>query len=81
MVLQLEDCIDCLKSLFPEYDIIFLFDHSNGHDCLQPDGLSITKICKNFGGKQPKMRDTQLTRDCFGPFHDNTYLLQTGMLQ
>ena len=32
MVTQLEDCIDCLTVLYPEYDFLFLFDRSCGHD-------------------------------------------------
>ncbi len=32
MVLQLKDCIDCLHVLHPEFDYLFLFDHSCGHD-------------------------------------------------
>jgi hypothetical protein len=56
LVIQMEDCVDSLQTLFPEFDILFLFDHSNGHDRLvQPDGLNLRKIRKNFGGKQPKM--------------------------
>ena len=35
IILQLEDCIDVLNVLFPYFDFIFLFDHSNGHDRLQ----------------------------------------------
>jgi hypothetical protein len=81
MILQLEDIIDVLKCLYPDYEYLFLFDHSNGHDRLQPDGLSITKISKSFGGKQPKMRPSKLTESCFGPFHTPTYLLQPGMYQ
>ena len=44
MCLQFEDVVDVLKELFPHFDFLFLFDHSNGHDMLRPDGLSITKI-------------------------------------
>jgi hypothetical protein len=40
MVIQLEDCIDVLKCLYPQYDILFLFDHSCGHDKQQPNGLN-----------------------------------------
>ena len=44
MILQLEDCVDCLKAINNEkYDYLFLFDHSNGHDRLRPDGLSEKK--------------------------------------
>ena len=32
MVLQLEDCVDVLKCLYPQYDFLLLFDHSCGHD-------------------------------------------------
>ena len=32
MVLQLEDCIDVLRCLYPQYDVLFMFDHSCGHD-------------------------------------------------
>ena len=32
VVLQLEDCIDVLKVLFPLYTFLFRFDHFCGHD-------------------------------------------------
>jgi hypothetical protein len=32
MVLQLEDCVDCVQVLNPEHDILFLLDLSCGHD-------------------------------------------------
>ena len=32
MILQLEDCIDCLTVLHLKYDFFFLFDHSCGND-------------------------------------------------
>jgi hypothetical protein len=50
MVLHMEDCIDCLQILFPGYDFVLLFDHSNEHDRLQPDGLNINRMNKNYGG-------------------------------
>ena len=68
MVLQFEDCIDVLKCLYPDFDFLFLFDHSNGHDRLQPNGLNLNKIQVRHGGKQPKMRDSVLTHDLLGPF-------------
>ena len=60
MVLQLEDCVDVIKVLYPDYDYIFLFDHSCGHDRKRPDGLCVNSIRKNFGGKQAVMRDTAI---------------------
>jgi hypothetical protein len=81
MVLQLEDCVDCVKALFPQYDYLFLFDHSNSHDCTKPDGLSTIRIRKLFGGKQPLMRDSKLTSKCFGPYHSTDHELQPDSIQ
>jgi hypothetical protein len=82
MIIQLEDCMDCLSVLHPSLDFVYLFDHSNGHDRLQPNGLSSTRISKYYGGKQPIMRDSVLTDiKCFGPFHDHTYPLQFNSTQ
>jgi hypothetical protein len=68
MCLQFEDVVDVLKELLsPHFDYLFLFDHSNGHDMLRPDGLSITKIRKGFGGSQ-----TGVMRDSL--IKDHTYL-------
>jgi hypothetical protein len=58
MVLQVEDCIDCLKVLYPEIKFILLLDHSCGHDRQREDGLNVKKMTKSFGGKQGKLRDT-----------------------
>ena len=81
MVLQLEDCIDVLSCLFPSFDFLFLLDHSNGHDRMKPDGLNINRLNVRHGGKQPKMRNSKLTIDNFGPFHTPSYNLQPGMIQ
>ena len=82
MILQLEDVIDILKFEFPDFDFVFLFDHSNGHDRLRPNGLNINKIGIKFGGKQPVMRDSLLNeRKYFGPYHTSAYPLQPGMCQ
>ena len=82
MVLQLEDCVDVLKAINGDkYDYCFLFDHSNGHDRLRPDGLNINKISKYYGGKQASMRDTTILDDNYlGPFnHDKK--LKIGYVQ
>ena len=81
MIIQLEDCIDVLKHLYPSYTFVFLFDHSNGHDRLRPNGLNLNKINVRFGGKQPKMRDSVLTSMSFGPFHKKDSKLQPGDTQ
>ena len=40
MVLQLGDCVDVLKMIFPQHDFLFLFDHSCGHDKQREDRLN-----------------------------------------
>jgi hypothetical protein len=79
MVLQLKDCVDCLKEFYPTFDFIFLFDHSNGHDRMKPDGLNYRRVRKYFVGKQAKIRSSKLTdKNCFGKYHDASYPLQFG---
>ena len=46
MVLQLEDCVDCVTVLYPKIDFIFLFDHSRGHDKQREDGLNVDNMGK-----------------------------------
>ena len=68
MVIQMEDCTDVLQTLYPEFDIMFLFDHSCGHDRQRPDGLNPLKMGKYFGGKQPIMRDSIIkSQEFLGP--------------
>ena len=43
MIIQLEDIIDVLKFTHPHFDFLFIFDHSNRHECLRPNGLNLTK--------------------------------------
>jgi len=79
MVIQLEDCVDVLQVLYPHFDFAVLFDHSNGHDRLQPNG---PKIGIRYGGEQPKMRSSKLDSEIyFGPYHDESYKLQKGDMQ
>ena len=68
MVVQLEDCIDCVKHLYPQFDFVFELDHSSGHARERPDGLSTTNGELNFGwgGAQRKMRDTMLGTEDVG---------------
>ena len=81
MVLQLVDCIDVLNVTHPHFDFLFIFDHSNGHDRLQPNGLSLSKINILHGGKQPQMRSSELSTEHFGPYHNSSYNLQPGNTQ
>jgi hypothetical protein len=58
MVLQMEDCIDVMHALYPDYDVLFLFDHSCGHDRQRKDGLNLENMSKNYGWKQSLLRPT-----------------------
>jgi hypothetical protein len=80
MVLELEDCIDCLTVLHPEFDYLFLFDHSCGHDWQQEDGLNAGKMLKGYGGKQPKIRTMEIKQKAgyIGPYQA---LLKPGDVQ
>jgi hypothetical protein len=79
MIIQLEDCIDVVKTLHPEFDFMFLFDHSCGYDRQRPDRLSVPKVNKTHGGAQPKMRKSKIeTEEVLGPF---PAILQVGGYQ
>jgi len=68
MAVQLEDCVDCLKIMYPRYEFIFLFDHSQGHVKKQTGALQATCISLCFGGKQPIMHDSEIVEGCLGTF-------------
>jgi hypothetical protein len=63
MVIQLEDCMDCLIALYPEFDYLFLFDHSCGHDKQREDGLNVERMLKGYGGKQAVLHDTIIRQE------------------
>ena len=82
MLLQFEDIIDVLKVIYPDFNFIFLFDHSNGHNRMQPNSLNVNKISIRYGGKQPHMRDAVIDDpSLLGPFHTSDYALQLGSTQ
>jgi hypothetical protein len=64
MVLQIEDCIDCLQFLHPDKDYVFELDHLSGHACRRPNGLttSTQQLNWNWGGKQRLMRESMFTK-------------------
>ena len=53
IVSQLEYCVDCVKTQYPNCDFIFLFDHSSGHTKKQTDGLDRNSMNRSFSGNQP----------------------------
>ncbi len=53
--------MDILNVKFPQYDFLFLFDHSCRHDEQREDGLNMEKMSKSFGGRaQRKMREATI---------------------
>ena len=63
MSLQFEDVVDCLMVLYPEFEFVFLFDHSQGHARKRNGALNAFQMSKTFGGAQPVMRDTTILSD------------------
>ncbi len=68
--LQLEDCVDCCIVLYQEHDVLFMLDHSCGHDRQRQGGLNAKNMNKSFGGNQPKMCDTMIQQEqgFWGPY-------------
>jgi hypothetical protein len=60
MSVQLEDVVDCLRVLYPEYDIVFLFDHSQGHARKRNGALNTIQMSRAYGGAQAIIRDTTI---------------------
>jgi hypothetical protein len=60
MSLQFEDVVDCLQVIYPEFDVVFLFDHSQGHARKRPGALNAFQMSKTYGGAQAVMRDTTI---------------------
>ena len=56
--LQFEDVVDCLHVLYPEFNFVFMFDHSQGHARQRKHALNAQQMSKSYGGAQPRMRDT-----------------------
>jgi hypothetical protein len=50
MAIQLEDVVDCLKVLYPDYEYVALFDHSSGHDRKREGALDAMTMNYDFGG-------------------------------
>jgi hypothetical protein len=77
MVLQIEDVLYSMTTLFPDpgnpsrciYDLGFELDHSSGYEKYREGGLSCMSSILNLGhgGQQRKMRETLLDDDtCVG---------------
>jgi hypothetical protein len=81
MVLQLEDCVDCLKVVCPDFDFVFLFDHSSGHSKKRHGGLDAGNMNSGFGGAQPVMRNDSIIVQMDGYLGPYDSVLAVGMAQ
>jgi hypothetical protein len=63
MVLQLEDCADCLRALYPNIKFVFILDHTCGHDKQKEDGLNAANMGKSFVGTRAKLQDTHIKEE------------------
>ena len=73
MIVQFEDCLDCLKVLFQDkYDFFFLFDHSSGHVKMRINGLDASKMTKGYGGSVQHSTMIKKTEGFIGEFHHSS---------
>jgi hypothetical protein len=56
--LQLEDVVDALLMMFPQFDLVFLFDQWFGHTKMRIDSLHIGNMDVSHGGSDGMMHDT-----------------------
>ncbi len=80
MCLHFEDCIDALQALYPEFNTVWLFNHSCGHDRGRGDGLSVANMRVNWGGKQSRVRDKRIKEE-FGYLGPRSPLLKVDDTQ
>ncbi len=52
MRIQFEDCVDCVMVLYPQFDFMFLFDHSQGHAKKLMGGLDAYSLNRGYEGAQ-----------------------------
>jgi len=82
IILQLEDCVVVVQTLYQDFYVLFMYNHSCYHDSQRDDALNTENMSKSYGWKQKKMSDTTML-DCtfFGPHpkilnEDDTHCMQ-----
>ncbi|KAI2499926.1 hypothetical protein MHU86_14547 [Fragilaria crotonensis] len=80
MSIQFEDCVDCIKVLYPQFDFVFLFDHSQGHAKKLMGGLDAYSMNRGYGGAQPMMRESKI-KEHDGYLGFNARTLEVGDTQ
>jgi hypothetical protein len=56
---QVTDALDCFEVLYPGCQFCIEVDQSSGHTKTKSDGLSVSKMCMNWGGKQSEVSKKQ----------------------
>jgi len=84
MILQTEDCIDCLKVILDEcYEFGFFFYHSSGHAKKRSHGFDVKSMNKGFDGELLRNSKIEEHDGYLGPFHDplNPHMIAVGQEQ
>ena len=66
--------MDCLEQIEPGKQLAIEVDHSAGHAKFLPDGLHVSNMNVNYGGKQKLVHDSEMTEGCLGPGEAKMYL-------
>lgn len=74
---QVCDVLDMYEALYPNAQVLVEVDWSSGHSKHREDGLNVSAMSVNMGGKQLIPHASKMTADCLG---DNA-VLQEGELQ
>ncbi len=77
---QFKDCVDTIQTMYPDYDSVWFFDQSCGHDRGREDGLSVGNMKVNSREKQSSMRDTEIKEEV-GYLSPHSPLLKVGDIQ
>ncbi|KAL7525012.1 hypothetical protein ACHAXR_003180, partial [Thalassiosira sp. AJA248-18] len=73
MIVQLEDCMDCLQVLYADaFEFVFMFDHSSGHAKKRVNGLDADKMNCGSGGIKQHPTLIKEKEGFLGPYHDPT---------
>lgn len=65
---QVQDVLDMLEALFPGVQILVEVDHSSAHLKRQDNGLTVSEMGLNWGGKKGERHSTIIVDEtCLGP--------------
>jgi hypothetical protein len=60
--------VDVVEALWPGEQLVFEVDHSSGHTKTKSNGLQVSEMNKGVGGKQRKMRSSEIIEGCLGDY-------------